>query len=79
MRFFSCLKEQWAGDQVYKTREEAHRDLRECLMVYYYNTKRLHATLDDQTPFQFENNLKKRPIFADHYNTQACKSTKLSV
>lgn len=57
-RFFRSLKEEWIGDQSYKTREEAHHDLREYLMVYY-NTKRLHSTLDYQTPFQFENNIKK--------------------
>jgi len=57
-RFFRSLKEEWIGDLLYKTREEAHRDLREYLMVYY-NTKRLHSTLDYQTPFQFEDYLKK--------------------
>jgi len=57
-RFFRSLKEEWIGDRSYKTREEAHHDLREYLMVYY-NTKRLHSTLDYQTPFQFENSLKK--------------------
>ena len=57
-RFFRSLKEEWIGDQLYNTREQAYRDLREYLMVYY-NTKRLHSTLGYQTPFQFENNLKK--------------------
>lgn len=57
-RFFKSLKEEWIGDRLYGTREAAIRDLREYLMVYY-NTKRLHSTLDYQTPVQFENELKK--------------------
>ena len=57
-RFFKSLKEEWIGDRLYCSRNVAIRDLREYLMVYY-NTKRLHSTLDYQTPVQFENDLKK--------------------
>ncbi len=57
-RFFRSLKQEWVGDQLYQTRAQAISDLREYLMVYY-NTKRLHSTLNYQTPMQFENNLEK--------------------
>jgi len=56
-RFFRSLKEEWIGDRLYGSRDAAIRDLREYLMVYY-NTKRLHSTLDYKTPVQFENELK---------------------
>ena len=57
-RFFRSIKQEWIGDQLYPTRAHATGDLREYLMMYY-NTKRLHSTLDYQTPVQFENNLNK--------------------
>lgn len=57
-RFFRSLKQEWIGDQLYQTRAQAISDLREYLMVYY-NTKRMHSTLNYQTPMQFENNLEK--------------------
>ena len=56
-RFFRSIKQEWIGDQLYQTRNQAVADLREYLMVYY-NTKRLHSTLGYQTPMQFENNFK---------------------
>lgn len=52
-RFFKSLKEEWIGDQLYKTRAEAISDIRQYLMVYY-NTKRLHSTLGYKTPMEFE-------------------------
>ena len=57
-RFFSSLKREWVGDQLYRTRAEAIADIREYLMVYY-NSKRLHSTLGYMTPMEYENELKK--------------------
>ena len=51
-RFFSSLKREWVGDQIYQTREEATNDIRE--YVVYYNAKRLHSTLGYMTPLNFE-------------------------
>jgi transposase InsO family protein len=53
-RFFSSLKREWIGDWYYATREHAIADIREYVMVYY-NTKRLHSTLNYKTPMEFEN------------------------
>ena len=57
-RFFSSLKREWIGDQLYRTRREATADIREYLAVYY-NSKRLHSTLGYATPMDYENNLNK--------------------
>ena len=53
-RFFSSLKREWIGDVYYATREHAIADIREYVMVYY-NSMRLHSTLDYKTPLNFEN------------------------
>lgn len=52
-RFFSSLKREWTGDQLYKTRRAAIADVREYVAMYY-NSKRLHSTLDYQTPMEYE-------------------------
>lgn len=57
-RFFSSLKREWTGDQLYQTREEAIADVREYVAVYY-NSKRLHSTLDYMTPMNYEKTLNK--------------------
>lgn len=57
-RFFSSLKREWTGDQLYRTREEAIADVREYVAVYY-NSKRLHSTLDYMTPMDYEKTLNK--------------------
>ena len=57
-RFFSSLKREWTGDQLYRTRSEAIADVREYVAVYY-NSKRLHSTLGHQTPLNYENVLNK--------------------
>ena len=57
-RFFSSLKREWTGDQLYRTRQEAIADVREYVAVYY-NTQRLHSTLGYKTPMNFENTLNK--------------------
>jgi transposase InsO family protein len=57
-RFFSSLKREWTGNQLYKTREDAIADVREYVAVYY-NSKRLHSTLDYMTPMDYEKTLNK--------------------
>lgn len=51
--FFSGLKREWIGDSIYQTREQAVRDVREYMMIYY-NAKRLHSSLGYMTPMEFE-------------------------
>jgi putative transposase len=57
-RFFSSLKREWTGDQLYRTREAAIADVREYVAVYY-NAKRLHSTLGYKTPIDYEKILNK--------------------
>lgn len=52
-RFFSSLKREWIGDQLYMNRENAINDIREYVAVYY-NAKRLHSTLGYMTPLNYE-------------------------
>jgi len=55
-RFFSSLKREWTGDRLYRTRQEAMADVREYVAVYY-NSLRLHSTLDYKTPMEYEKTL----------------------
>jgi putative transposase len=57
-RFFSSLKREWTGDQLYRNRQEAIADVREYVAVYY-NSMRLHSTLGYTTPIDFEKTLNK--------------------
>lgn len=51
-RFFSSLKREWLTGNVYPTRESAVADVR--AYIGYYNSRRLHTTLSDMTPIEFE-------------------------
>ena len=51
-RFFSSLKREWLTGNVYPTREAAVDDVR--ANIAYYNSDRLHTTLGDLTPIEFE-------------------------
>ncbi len=51
-RFFSSLKREWLTGNVYQTREAAVADVR--AYIAYYNSRRLHTTLSDMTPMEFE-------------------------
>lgn len=51
-RFFSSLKREWTTGMDYFDKEEAMRDVRE--YIRYYNAIRLHTTINDMTPIQFE-------------------------
>ena len=55
-RFFSSLKREWTGDQLYRTRQAAIADVQEYVAVYY-NAKRLHSTLGYRTPMDYEKTL----------------------
>jgi hypothetical protein len=56
-RYTQAARE-WTGNQLYKTREDAIADVREYVAVYY-NSKRLHSTLDYMTPMDYEKTLNK--------------------
>lgn len=51
-RFFSSLKREWLTGNVYQTREVAVADVR--AYIAYYNSRRLHTTLGDMAPIEFE-------------------------
>ena len=51
-RFFSSLKREWLTGNVYTTRDNADSDITSYMV--YYNTRRLHTTLNNQTPIEFE-------------------------
>jgi len=52
LSFFSSLKREWLTGNVYPTREDAAADMR--AYIAYYNSRRLHTTLSDNTPIEFE-------------------------
>lgn len=51
-RLFSSLKREWLTGNIYPTREDAVADV--SAYIAYYNSRRLHTTLGDQTPIEFE-------------------------
>ncbi|MFA0813648.1 IS3 family transposase, partial [Microbulbifer epialgicus] len=51
-RFFSSLKREWLTGNLYTTREDAITDVR--AYIAYYNSRRIHTTLGDVTPIEFE-------------------------
>ncbi len=51
-RFFSSLKREWLTGNVYMTRDAAVADVRS--YIAYYNSRRLHTTVGDMTPIEFE-------------------------
>jgi putative transposase len=52
-RFFGSLKSERTNNTIYKTREEAKADVIDYIEMFY-NSKRLHSTLNYVTPMQFE-------------------------
>ncbi len=53
--FFSTLKNELIHGRNYTTREQAKSDIFEYIECFY-NRKRIHQTLNYQTPFEYENN-----------------------
>jgi transposase InsO family protein len=51
-RFFGSLKREWLTGNHYMTRDAAIRDVRD--YITYYNSRRLHTTIGDKTPIEFE-------------------------
>ena len=47
---------EWTGDRLHRTRRQAIADGREYVAVYY-NSQRLHSTLDYNTPLNYEKDL----------------------
>ncbi len=60
-RSFSSLKREWLTGNVYPTRESAIADT--YAYIGYYNTQRIHTTIGDMTPIEFEKGLNKVPGF----------------
>lgn len=51
-RFFSSLKREWVTGVDYHSKKEAIKDIK--AYIAYYNGVRLHTTINDMTPIQFE-------------------------
>jgi len=51
-RFFSSLKREWLTGNIYQTRDTASADVQS--YINYYNSRRLHTTIADMTPIEFE-------------------------
>lgn len=56
-RFFGSLKHEWLLNVVHLTRDSMKRDVE--AYIKYYNRKRLHTSLGDLTPIEYENSFKK--------------------
>lgn len=51
-RFFSSLKREWTTGRIYHDKKAAINDVR--AYIQYYNSRRLHTTINDMTPIEFE-------------------------
>ena len=51
-RFFSSLKREWVTGKIYPTKESVVTDVN--AYIAYYNGSRLHTTIGDMTPIEFE-------------------------
>ncbi len=56
-RFFGSLKHDWIFKITQPTREHMEKDV--AAYMRYYNLERLHSTIGDQSPINYENSLKK--------------------
>ena len=56
-RFFGSLKNEWLLNIVHLTRGNMKRDVE--AYIKYYNRKRLHTSLGDVSPIEYENSFKK--------------------
>ena len=51
-RFFSSLKREWVTGKIYPAKESVVNDVNSYMT--YYNSRRLHTTIGDLTPMEFE-------------------------
>lgn len=58
--FFKALKVEWLETMHFQTRQQATKAIGEYLL--YYNRKRLHSSLDYQSPVDFEMNHTQGPL-----------------
>ena len=56
-RFFGSLKHEWLLNVIHLTRESMKRDVE--AYIKYYNRERLHTSLGDLSPIEYENSFKK--------------------
>ena len=56
-RFFGSLKREWLIGNIYQTRESAMADIQ--AYIAYYNAHRIHTTIGDMEPIEFEKGLSK--------------------
>jgi transposase InsO family protein len=54
-RFFGSLKSERINHKSYKTREDARKDVIDYIEMFY-NSRRLHSTLNYKTPMKYEEN-----------------------
>ena len=57
--FFKTLKSELCGDQAFGSRSEARAAIFEYLEVFY-NRERLHSTLGNRTPVEYEEDFKRK-------------------
>ena len=72
----SSLKQEWTGDRLYQTRQEAIADVREYLVVHYNSTHR-HSTIGYTTPMNYETDLNKGSGTLDHYKIRKIGVTRI--
>ena len=56
--FFATLTKEVLGDQIFRSRDEAHREIFEFIEVWY-NRQRRHSALGFQTPEEFASGIRK--------------------
>ena len=56
-RFFGSLKHEWLLNVSHLTRESMKRDVE--AYIKYYNRERLHTSLGDLSPIEYENSFTK--------------------
>jgi transposase InsO family protein len=61
-RFFGSLKSERTDDKHYATKEEAKADIVE--FIAFYNSQRLHSTLDYTSPAEYEKAYASRVVAA---------------